>query len=246
MTTRELGRNEVRDRLRAGRWFAELSPRFAEALLELGTVMRVSARQQLFFRGQSLDAVYAVLEGRLRACAIDEEGREALLTVVEAPNWVGEIPLFDGLPRTHDLIADVESLLFRLPADRLLEWLASNPAHWRELAVLLTHKLRLAFTAMEDGAVASLAARLARRLVWLADGYAQSSHGSRRTVAVSQAGLAEMLSTSRQSINRELRRLESEGLVVIGYSGLEVLDLERLRAFGRDGRREIAMRRSGN
>ncbi|MCA1662677.1 MAG: DUF962 domain-containing protein, partial [Myxococcales bacterium] len=108
-------------------------------------------------------------------------GREALLTLLEPPTWFGEISIFDGAPRTHDAIAECEALVLHVPRAALDTILSAQPRYWRELGLLVTSKLRLAFSAMEDMALLPLALRLARRLSLMAEGYGEREH-QRRTV----------------------------------------------------------------
>jgi CRP/FNR family cyclic AMP-dependent transcriptional regulator len=230
---------DYRELLRAGRWFRGLPAPFQDALVSMARLRKVATRELLFSRGQPCDAMYAVLEGKLRAYGTDAEGRQALLTIVEPPGWVGEIPFFDGIPRTHDLTADVPSLVAHVPADALLAFLDAEPRYWRDFSVLLAAKLRLAFIAIEDGALSTISQKIARRLVWIADGYGQWTDRTYPVVDVSQGTLAHMLSISRQTINNELRGLEAKGIVGLTYGGVEIKDLETLRAMARGATEEI-------
>ncbi|MGD0524524.1 MAG: Crp/Fnr family transcriptional regulator [Polyangiaceae bacterium] len=220
---------DYRELLRSGRWFRGLAPPFQDALVAMAHLRPVHPRNVLFARGQASNGVFAVLEGQLRACGIDDDGKQALLTIVEPPSWVGEIPLFDGLPRTHDLIADTEGLVVQVPQEPLLAFLDREPRYWRELALLLTAKLRLAFVSMESAQLLPLAARVAHRLVLIAEGYGEWSDRSAREIGVSQQTLAAMLSTSRQTVNQALRGLEARGFVRLQYGRVEIVDLEGLR-----------------
>ena len=233
---------DYRDLLRAGRWFRSIPEPFQDALLGMASLRRVVAREVLFTRGEPSTGMFGVIEGKLRASGTDDDGNEALLTLVEPPGWVGEIPFFDGLPRTHDLIADGDALLVHVPAAPLLELLEREPRYWRDFSALLTAKLRLAFIAIEDGAVSSLGERVARRLVMIADGYGQWTDRTYPLIDVSQETLATMLSCSRQTVNQTLRKLESDGLVRLAYGGVEVLDLEGLRRAARGNRSPIPMK----
>ena len=120
----------------------------------------------------------------MRVSGTSDSGKEALLTVLEPPSWFGEISIFDGQPRTHDAISDGESLVLQVPQEPLLQLLDSQPRWWRDLALLATMKLRLAFIAMEDMALLPIAQRLARRLSLMAEGYGERQTG-RRAVEVS-------------------------------------------------------------
>jgi CRP-like cAMP-binding protein len=218
-----------RELLRAGRWFRGLPQPFQEALLAMGMLREVPPRCELFARGQPSNGMFGVLQGQLRASGTGDDGRVAILTLVEPPGWVGEIPFFDGLPRTHDLVAEVDSLVVQIPHEPLLAFLEREPRYWRDMALLLTAKLRLAFIAMEDTHRLPIADRVRNRLVLIAEGYGEWSDGISRDVSVSQETLATMLSTSRQTVNQVLKALEAQGLVRLKYGRVDIVDLKGLR-----------------
>jgi CRP-like cAMP-binding protein len=214
--------------LRSGRWFAGLPDALQAALVGGAVVRRLPARGRLFSRGDEADGLYAVLDGGIRVSGASESGREALLTLLEPPSWFGEISIFDGQPRTHDAVAEGEALVLHVPRRALDAVLEAEPRYWRELGLLVTSKLRLAFVAMEDMALLPIAVRLARRLAMMAEGYGEREH-QRRTVEVSQEQLAQMLSTSRQTANQLLKELAARGLIRLSYGTIEILDLAGLR-----------------
>lgn len=147
--------------LSQGHWFAALPQALRHTLLDMAQVQRLDAGQRLFRRGDKPSGLYAVVEGAVRVGAVSETGKEALLTLVEPPYWFGEISLFDGLPRTHDAFADSASTLLLLPQAGLLALLEREPQHWRDFALLMSHKLRLAFIALEDMSLLPAAPRAA-------------------------------------------------------------------------------------
>ena len=213
--------------LNQGHWFAALPAALSQTLLEMARVQRLDAGQRLFRRGDRPSGLYAVVEGAVRVGAIGENGKEALLTLVEPPYWFGEISLFDGLPRTHDAFAESASTLLLLPQAELLALLERQPQHWRDFALLMSHKLRLAFIALEDMSLLPAAPRLARRLLLIAENYGESE--PRRVLHLAQEQLALMLSLSRQTTNQILKELEAQGVVRLTYGEIEILDFERLR-----------------
>ena len=219
---------DYRELLRTGRWFAGLPDALQERLVDAALLRPLAARQPLFARGDEADGLYAVLDGDIRVSGSSESGREALLTLLQPPSWFGEISIFDGAPRTHDAIAESEALVLHVPRAALDAILETEPRWWRDLGLLVTSKLRLAFIAMEDMALLPIAVRLARRLTLMAEGYGEREH-RRRTVEVSQEQLAQMLSTSRQTANQLLKDLEARGLIRLAYGTIEILDLEGLR-----------------
>ena len=218
---------ELRAQLRTDAWFGSLSSGLENDLLELATPRRLKAGEHLFFRGDAADGIYAVLEGSLRISGVTEAGKEAILSMVEPPMWLGEIALFDHLPRTHNAVADAATRLLFVPMAPLNELLSRCPVYWRDFGVLMSLKVRFAFIGMEDLALLSADLRLTRRLVMLA--HASGKEGN-CVLPISQSQLGMMLGLSRQTTNQILQSLQDQGVLQIAYGRIEVLDLGQLVA----------------
>ncbi|QEY60645.1 Crp/Fnr family transcriptional regulator [Metapseudomonas lalkuanensis] len=217
-----------RDLLLTGQWFSLLPAALQDELLAMAQLRRLEPGQRLFRRGDPPCGLYAVLEGAIRVGSISESGKEALLVLVEPPHWFGEISLFDGQPRTHDAFADGQVTLLHLPQAPLLALLERQPSHWRDFALLMSQKLRLAFIALEEMSLLPAPQRLARRLLMIAEGYGGLSV-RRRSIHLAQEQLALMLSISRQTTNQILKELEAQGAVHLNYGEIEILDPELLK-----------------
>ncbi|MDX1368875.1 Crp/Fnr family transcriptional regulator [Pseudomonas sp.] len=212
--------------LQGGHWFSALPVALQDALLETARVQRLDAGQRLFRRGDPPSGLYAVVEGAMRIGAVSASGKEALLTLIEAPYWFGEVSLFDGQPRTHDAFAEGASTLLLVPQAALLTLLERQPQYWRDFALLMSHKLRLAFIALEQMSLLPAAPRLARRLLMIAENYGEGE--PRRVIHLAQEQLALMLAISRQTTNQILKELQAQGIVRLTYGEIEILDLPRL------------------
>lgn len=110
----------------------------------------------------------------------------------------------------------------------MLEILAEHPVYWRDVALLMSHKLRLSLINIEQISLMSTPQRLAHRLLMIAQGYGEIAQ-ARRVLQLPQEDLAAMLGLSRQTINSLLKALEQQGVISLSYGAIEVLDLQRLR-----------------
>ncbi|MEK8086595.1 Crp/Fnr family transcriptional regulator [Aquabacterium sp. A3] len=214
--------------LRSDPWFSHLPPEFEAELLAVAVQRRLQAGEHLFFRGDPPDGLYAILEGSLRISGVTEAGKEAILSLIDAPAWFGEISAFDQLPRTHNACAEGAVRVLHIPHADLMALLARQPLFWRELGVLMALRMRLAFINMEDMALLPSEVRLARRLVWLVEASGQVADVGPWVVPISQTQLGMMLSLSRQTTNQAVSALASQGLVRVAYGRIEVLDRVRL------------------
>ncbi|MGF6640099.1 CRP-like cAMP-binding protein [Paraburkholderia sp. MM6662-R1] len=86
--------------------------------------------------------------------------------------------------------------------------------------MLLAHKLRLAFEAIEEAALLPAAPRVARRLLLMAGGYGEPG-ALRNVLKVPQEDLAMMLALSRQTINQVLKHFETQGALKLRYAEIE-------------------------
>ncbi|MBD2858666.1 Crp/Fnr family transcriptional regulator [Spongiibacter sp. KMU-158] len=215
-----------RDILLGSPLLAGLPETAIEPLLEVAKLKKLVDGQLLYSQGEAGEAMYGVLSGSIRLYNRSEQGRELLVMQVERGDWIGEVSLFDGLPRSHDACAQGPCevlVLAKADLDALLE---KEPAMYRHFIPMLCRKLRMALSYVENVALYSLPERLARRLLELTEFYGEDDgeQGLRITLHLPQEDLAKMLAVTRQAVSRELKRLESEGLIRLAYGKLWVLD----------------------
>ena len=93
----------------------------------------------------------------------------------------------------------------------------------------LCDRSRLAFAQLSKQALLPLRAMTAWTLQDLAQRHGfQRDNRRKLNLRLSQDGLADLLGVTRQSTNRELKQLEREGVIRVGISEIELLDLDLL------------------
>ncbi|WP_165722996.1 MULTISPECIES: Crp/Fnr family transcriptional regulator [unclassified Pseudoalteromonas] len=208
-----------------GHWFKNRSAYLKSFLLTQGKTLSLKAQQSLFLRGDKHDGIYAVLSGVVRISGVSNEGKEAVLSFIDSSLWFGEVTLFDGGLRTHDVYAQTDVVLFYVPQRALEQLLNEQPQYWQEFGLLLAQKLRLMFTSMEDHALLSAEQKVCNRLLML------SEHTEDLTpLFLSQQQLADMTYLTRQTINQILQQLVSLQAISLGYQRITVLDKQKLQA----------------
>ncbi|MGD9831228.1 MAG: Crp/Fnr family transcriptional regulator [Piscinibacter sp.] len=223
--------DELHALLARGRWFASLAPLQQRQLFEAGAPRSLAAGQVLFRRGDANTGLYAVLAGAIQVGAPGSAAREAVLGVLEPPQWFGEIACLDGGTRTHDARAQSAASLLHVPLAALLRLAEDDPAWWRHLGRLLAEKTRALFAGLEDLALQPAPVRVARRLLAMSTGHGMRADGAAlRRLAVSQEQLGAMLSLTRQTVSEVLRDFEAEGWVRRRYGAVELLDAAGLEA----------------
>ena len=226
---------ELLPALSANPWFGGMPLRERRAILAASELLRLRAGGMLFRQGDKVPvgqgAFYGVARGRFKMSSLREDGREAILAIVEAGNWFGEISLLDQRPRTHDATALGEAQVLALPRTAF-DALMKRHAFSQAICRLLAARTRTLYGMVEDATLRSTRARVARRLLSLARGDATLASDARPAVPVSQEALAMMLGITRQTLSKELKALAARGAISLGYRRIEIVSLEKLGSAG--------------
>lgn len=196
--------------------FKDLPPELIDRIARLSVTRNVRAGDTLFFKNDDGDALYGVLDGRIRISTGTAGGQELVLNIIEKDQIFGEIALLDGKPRTADAIAITNCelmVLHRRDVKQLIVEESSLAVHFLELA---GERLRWLSDRIEDAAFLDVAARLAKQLLHMAEiSGEETPEGVIVKLQPSQAELGQMLGTSRISISKHLRRWRDRGWVTL-------------------------------
>jgi CRP-like cAMP-binding protein len=199
-----------------------------QTLLAAAHRKQLAKGESLFLKGSAPDALFGVLSGSLRVSVVAAGGREAVIALMEAGHWFGEVSLFVGRERVYDTCAVEPAEIAIVQADDFHHIVATRPDVHMALTRLVCMRLRQALAWIDDAILMPLPVRLAHRLLTLDHSPADAAGAV--TIAVSQEDLSFMLGVSRQSVNRQLKLWEDDGTLRVGYRQIELLDRVRLVA----------------
>ncbi|NPU93112.1 MAG: Crp/Fnr family transcriptional regulator [Gammaproteobacteria bacterium] len=214
--------------IKSGIWFNSLDAETQDILLIEAKIKSIESGTRLFARGEAYDGLYAVIKGSVRITSVSPSGKEGILAIIESPHWFGEIALFDGLERTHDALAELDTILVHIPSWYLEKVLIDKPKLWKDFGRLLSQKMRVVLVNIEESALFPPSSRLARRLLIMSRGYGEHS-ANPLDICIPQEQLGMMVSLSRQTVNQILRQFERQGVVRLHRGRIEILDSERLQ-----------------
>lgn len=214
-------------------WFASLPTHLAEALMAKGKLKTLNDKQILHKKNDLADGFHCVLDGRIRASNFTIEGKELVLTWIQPGNWFGEISLIDGQPRTHDAYAEGQTTLLKVPT-AAFESLAKEHLDWNQhLMQLLCQRVRATFSLIDETGCLSLKGQLCKRLSLMFQGIAdQSGQTPQAELSISQDALAQLIHSSRQTVNKILQELQGENIITLRYGKIVILDIQALEQQG--------------
>lgn len=210
--------------LAASSLFSELSDDEFDALGRLSHTQIVPPKKTVFFKGDTGNSMYAVIEGRLKVHNVSSDGREIILGFLEAGSVFGEIALMDGKPRTATVVAVENCELLVVDRPSFLHFLEGQPKVALKLMIAMCDRLRATDELLENIVFMNLPARLIRILKMLSEKYGKPvGNGVELGIKLSQQELANLIGASRESVNKQLRVWEDEGLLMV-LEGRMILD----------------------
>ena len=213
--------------LRRHPYFASLADEGLTALAAHATRRNFTEAHLLFMEAEPSAGLWIIEKGRVKVFKTTLEGREHVLHLLGPGDTFNDIPALDGQPNAASAMAIADATIWVLPSPAIRRALQSD--HQLALGVIdtLTTRIRQLVLQIEDLALRSVTARLARFLI------EQAETPALRHPAVTRALIATHLATTPETVSRALRALEETGAISF--------DRHRIAIRRPDLLREIAM-----
>ena len=227
---------QERSAINAGLWFSSLAPSLRHDILRCAYVKRFKDDELIAARGDTPEEWMACAKGAVRVSSTSVTGKQIILTYIEPGIWFGDVSIFDGDARTHDVYAHGETTLLCLARADFHKVLSQHVEFYHAMLRLNARRIRQLYGLVEDLNTLPLRARLAKQLVHLVRSYGvpclSDSSDTRIGLQLAQEELAQLLGASRQRVNQELKTMEREGIIRIEPAGLVVRDRQALTRIG--------------
>lgn len=209
-----------------------------KVLAERCQAHQYKARQEIVSRADASTDVYCVVSGQVRVTTYSASDKEVMFRDLDAGTMFGHVSAIDGGPRSASVVAVKDSFLVSIPADVFQELLRAYP----DLAVAVLKELgrlvRLLSERVVDMSTLGVKNRIHAELLRLALKGRRDDNSAVIAPIPTHSEIASRISTHREAVTRELKRLEQQGLVERRRGALVVNDLERLRRLVEDVRGE--------
>jgi CRP/FNR family transcriptional regulator, cyclic AMP receptor protein len=156
--------------------------------------------------------LFFVAYGRLRVTIRPVSGGEIILRDIVDGEFFGELAALDGRPRSAGVLAMTDSVIARMTSAVFRETVHSYPDVCDQLLALLAAQVRMLATRVRELSTFDVRHRIYSELIRLSN--SQPGGGEAKiTPPPTHAELAARVSTHREAVTRELKRLERDGLI---------------------------------
>ena len=194
----------------------------AQALRGKGSVRHYPDGALLMLRGQPVSGLLVLQRGRLRAVTGGANGEEHFLRWVEPGEAVGMATVLTESPIQMDLISSGDSQALWIGRELVLEVLRSDAEAGIAVARFLSARLSEAVDLLAARSQLRLDDRLLTALQHFAQRNGEPLPEGRVRLLLTQEDLARAVDASRQRVNQALKRLQTQGMVELGYRCIDI------------------------
>jgi CRP/FNR family transcriptional regulator len=212
--------------------FEALGPRELTRVAAVSVPRSFDPGHVIFREGDASDTCYIVRSGHARAIRAHGDGRTLTLAHFGPGDIFGELAMFDDERRsaTVETLDQVEAVAVLGPDMRRL--LREHPEISVKLVIALGRRLREANERLTRQSFQTVQSRVAGVLGRLVEQAQAEGAGARDVlVQVTQAKIAELAGSSRESASRFLAVLERAGIITQGRGRITVHDPEALERY---------------
>ena len=167
----------------------------------------------LFYEKDESSDMYLVIEGKVRASLFDEHGNELVLAELGPGEFLGEMSMIDGLPRSATVIAEEPTKLAVLSREAFLKILRENPDISVNVIRALVARLRRTDDMVEALAFRNVESRIVKFLLEVGRERGVMESGKFKVRKMTHRDLASRVGSSREAVTKALKALTFKGVI---------------------------------
>jgi len=220
-------------RLRQVPLFRDLNLRELAHVHEI-SVDRVFRKKSIIFtEGSEKEAVFFIQDGLVKAYKTDKEGHEQIVSLLQTGDMFPHTGFFDQTPYPATAETIVDTHVLAIPVRAFEQLILSVPSIAVKLIDVMGAKIRELQLKLQQLTVHDVNRRILSLLLQLAEKLGEAK-GSRIHIElpVTNQELANLIGTSRETVNRLLNQLKKRHILETNRSEMVILDMEALKRWG--------------
>jgi len=196
-----------------------------DKLKALGRKKAYKKAEFLFHARDEARGFYRVQSGEVRVFKMDEEGREVEIVRLKPGDFFGEAIVFAGqkFPAYAQAVKDTDVLFFE--KDAVFSGIKKNPSTASLFLELLAGKCLILNARLEALGLKTVRQRLAQYLLSRCSG----TNACKVELTIKKTDLARQLATVPETLSRNLKAMQTDGLIEIRGRILFIKDCLRLK-----------------
>ncbi len=206
-------------------YFQGLSTGTLQAIARSALGRRCAADEIVFLEGDPCAGLYVVQDGWLKSVKMSPAGREQVMRFVGPGEAFNEVSVLADVPNQVTVMALEPATVWLIRREALTRLLQSDQGLSQAVMQNLARRVLHLATLVEDLSLRTIESRLARMLLEQADKGAMHRHRW-----ATQSEMASRLGTVPDVLNRALRKLADDHLILVERHQIQILDRTGLEA----------------
>ena len=195
-----------------------------DALLAHVPLRRLRKGAFVYRVGDSGDAVYVLLSGRIKTYKIAPNGRDVILWFAFPGEVFGLVKTPHQKGRMVSVQACEASEVAEIPSATFRKFLAAHPAVSQLLVQVIASRLGILANRLVHLMADNAEARIAKLLVDLAARYHDPQDSSEHAIGLTHQEIADISGVQRQTVTRILGRFTERGALSVRYREISIRD----------------------
>lgn len=216
--------------LRAAEIFRGMPEEAVRALIEQMELVLQPSGAVVFRQGDVNDKFYVIVSGSVKLTARTRSGSERLTAVRHPGDNFGEMIVLDPRPRTATATVMTDARLARVSEPAFRSWVQERPEAALQMLRMVARRVDRAQSQAMDVACSDVGARVAKLMLEFAARVGvPTSRGVHVPHNLTQVELADLVASTRETVNKCLANFAKRGWVVLDNGALTIVDVDRVR-----------------
>lgn len=216
--------------------FQNLSSKELDTVADICHWNRYESGEDIVRYHDSSNSVFFIIQGEIRVTYHSLSGHEVILCDLPAGELFGELTAIDGRARSATVVARTNAMLASMSAPDFLSLIYSNQNIAATILSRLTGQVRRLTERIYDFSTLAVRSRIHAELLRLAKKQKDTPNIAIITSAPTHADIANLVSTHREAVTRELNSLVKKKLIERKGHDLHILDVGTLTKMVNDVR----------
>lgn len=199
--------------------FSDLANSETDILTKHCTTRNYPANSILINEGDDSSSLYVIVEGEVKVFVNDEQGKEAILSIMGEGEYFGELSLIDDAPRSASVMTIKPTKVMIITKADFKRCLNDYPELAFNLIRAMSKQIRALTDSVKNLSLMDVYGRVAHTLLDLADDRDGKQVIDQR---LTHQDIANMVGASREMVSRILKDLSTGGYITVDKKSITI------------------------
>lgn len=179
---------------------------------------------------EDIKNIYFIKKGNVRMHAVSEDGDEAILNIFRPTSFFPIMISLNNFPNKYYFVAMGEVEVLKAPVDETIKFIEKESDVALDLVYRFSAAIVGLLTRIQNVATEESYSKISNLLLYLADKFGQKN-GKKIVINIpmSHSDIAKWVGVRRETVSRQIEKMQKEGLIKIDKKIITINNLEKLK-----------------